>query len=380
MRILKLGLTGVISAYLVSSVVNTANAEQTPEEILSTKNAVINNVDDIIDDVLDNSNVWRELEEVSTSINIKIGWQIPSRAEIAREARIIRRYQNRHLKVVLRRGRKYIPLIKKIFKRYNIPDELVFLPVIESGFKIKAVSPAGAAGLWQFMPITAKEYGLRIDRWIDERYDVEKSTIAAARHLRDLHAYFGNWYIVLASYNVGKYAVSRRIGGRGNNFWRVKSRLPRAARKYTIKFLATIEVLKGILRKEEFKESDMNFEIVKVRRGVSLREIASITGVPLSRLRRLNPHLKRGITPPYRGVFNIYVPKGYKHSVEVALNLKDLDIKLSKLDEIDQELDLNLNQDLNNIDYELNQLNLDDINIDNHSSQIFKVFKASMIF
>jgi membrane-bound lytic murein transglycosylase D len=374
MKIWKLGLTGIISACLISSSV--VKAEQSPEEILNTHNSVISNIDDIIDDVLDNSNVWNELEDLSSNVSIQIDWQIPSRSEILREARVIKRYQNRHLKVVLRRGRKYIPLIKKIFKKYNIPDELVFLPVIESGFKIKAVSPSGAAGLWQFMPITAKEYGLRIDRWIDERYDVEKSTIAAARYLRDLHAYFGNWYIVLASYNVGKYAVSRRIRGRGNNFWMVKSRLPRAARKYTIKFLATIEVLKNLLRKEEFKETDVNFEIVKVRKNVTLKEIASITGVPLWKLRKLNPHLKKGTTPPYRGVFNIYVPKGYKHSVEVALNLKDLDIKLSKLDMIDEELDL----DLRNIDYELNQLNLDNINLDNNSSQIFKVFRTNMIF
>jgi membrane-bound lytic murein transglycosylase D len=373
MKAWKIGLTGLLSVCLFSSV---AKAEQIPEDVLSIDHAVITNVDEIIGDVLDNSNVWAELEEVSANINIRIGWKIPSRAEILREARKLRRLKNSHLKVVLKRGRRYIPLIKKIFQKYNIPDELVFLPIIESSFRIKAVSPAGAAGLWQFMPITAKEYGLRIDRWIDERFDIEKSTIAAARYLRDLHAYFGNWYIVLASYNVGKYAVSRRIKGRGNNFWIVKSRLPRAARRYTIKFLATIEVLRSMLRKEQFKESDMDFEIVKVRRSVSLREIASITGIPLRTLKKLNPHLKKGRTPPYRGVFNIYVPKGYKHSVEVALNLQELDMKLSELDTIDEELDVSLRD----IDKELYDLELDNFNLDGKSSEIFRYLRNSIIF
>ena len=373
MKVWKLSLAGLLSVCLISSF---ANAERVAK---AKKGREARSINAVAGEVLANSKMWRELEEVSSHVKIRIRWRIPYRREVLREMRAIT-YRKHHLRIILKRGKRYIPLIKQVFKRYRIPDELVFLPVIESSFRIKAISPAGAAGLWQFMPATAREYGLRVDRLVDERYDVEKSTIAAARYLRDLYRYFRNWGVVLASYNMGKYAILKRIRGRGTyNFWAVKSHIPRPARKYTIRFFATIQILKAMLRRERFKHSDMDFEIVKVRRGISLRRVARLTGIPLRKLRQLNPHLKRGIVPhSRRRVYNIYVPRGYKHSLMMALNLKDLNNKLSKLD--DFERDFNKRVQKLNIDYELKNLNFEKTSFKSGTSQTFSYFNSATAF
>ncbi len=336
-------------------------------------------LDEVLNEILQESDIWKEIEELASSgLDIQINWKIPTRRDVIYYAKLLERKDSKHLKEILLRGRRYIPLIKNIFAKYNIPDELVFLPIIESSFDVRAISPSGAVGLWQFMPKTAKHYGLRIDKWIDERYDIEKSTIAAARYLRDLHSSFGNWYFVLSGYNIGEYAVKRKVGNRYRyDFWELKSRIPRGARKYTLKFLGTLEVLKkNFLPREKFKEDDIDFEIIKVRKQVSLREISDITGIPLFELKRLNPHLKRGVTPPYNGIFNIYVPKGYKHTVEVALNMKDLDIKLSlinieyteNLDDIEKEF----NSSLEKLETE--------INLEANNSEISSIEKNKRVF
>ena len=336
-------------------------------------------LDEALNEILQESDIWREIEKLaSSSLDIQINWKIPTRKEVAYYVRTLGGRQKKHLKEILLRGKRYIPLIKKIFEKYRIPDELVFLPIIESSFDIQAISPSGAGGIWQFMPETAKHYGLRIDRWIDERYDIEKSTVAAARYLRDLHNSFGNWYFVLSGYNIGEYAVKRRVGDRYiYDFWKLKSRIPRGARNYTLKFLGTLEILrKNFLNRERFTEDDVDFEIIKVRKQVSLKEISEITGISLLELKKLNPHLKRGITPPYNGIFNIYVPKGYKHTVEVALNMKDLDIKLSLIN-------IEYTEDLNDIEEEFNS-SLEkletEINFEVNNSEISSIEKNKRVF
>ena len=336
-------------------------------------------LDEALNEILQESDIWKEIEALASSgLDIRINWNIPTRRDIIYFAKRLKGREKKHLKTILMRGRRYIPLIKETFAKYNIPDELVFLPIIESSFNIRAVSPSGAVGLWQFVPKTARYYGLRVDKWIDERYDIEKSTIAAARYLRDLHSSFGNWYFVLSGYNIGEYAVRKRVGNRYRyDFWELKSRIPKGARNYTLKFLGTLEVLKkDFLPKTKFKEDYVDFEIVKVKRQVSLKEISDITGIPLAKLRKLNPHLKRGITPPYAGIFNIYVPKGYKHTVEVALNMKDLDIKLSLIN-------IEYTEDLNDIEKEFNT-SLEkletELNMEISSSEVSSIEKSKRIF
>ncbi len=241
-------------------------------------------------------------------------------AEVKRKIQLYNRYSKKKIKQYLENGKLYIPLIKQIFDQYNIPDDLIFLPIIESHFYIKAKSPAGAGGLWQFMPQTGRMYGLEINKWIDERFDVEKSTIAAALYLKDLYMIFDDWFLALASYNIGEGNIIRRINKYGGtNFWDINSYLPRETRNYVPNFIATVSVVKNILKEEDFDYSTINFDIVKVSKPVSLELVSLLLKIPYDELVRLNPHLLKEKTPPKEGIYNVYVPKGYGNTLSLIL-------------------------------------------------------------
>lgn len=274
----------------------------------------------VVSVVLDNSEVISEIERIRTKINISLDMNIAEKTAIRERIRILKTKGYRNLKKYINRGKKYIPLIKEIFEEYGIPDELIFLPIVESHFNIRVKSPAGAAGLWQFMPLTARTYGLKINKWIDERYDVEKSTIAAAKHLRNLYTVFGDWTLALASYNSGEGAIIKRINlYGGKNFWDIRNYLSKETRNYVPNFLATVAVIKEILEEEHFDFNSQTFDILKVNKPVSLKLISEISGIPYEKLRRMNLHLKKGKTPPLPGTYNIYLPAGYKETIKSAL-------------------------------------------------------------
>ncbi len=275
---------------------------------------------------LDSSSVLNDNSFFDTKVDISIKVDLVEKSIIQNRIRLFKKRGLKKISYYLDRGKKYIPLIKDIFDRYNIPDEFIFLPIIESHFNIEAVSPAGAAGLWQFMPQTARMYGLTINKWIDERYDVEKSTIAAALYLKDLYGIFEDWTLALAGYNTGEGVVIRKINKYGGlNFWDIDEYLSKETRNYVPNFLATVYVVRELLHKEHFDYKHMEFEILRVNKPVSLRYIASLIGYPVHSLRKMNPHLKKGITPPYEGEYNVYIPKGYRETLEVALEKAPLE-------------------------------------------------------
>ncbi|NPA12463.1 MAG: LysM peptidoglycan-binding domain-containing protein [Aquificae bacterium] len=274
----------------------------------------------IINVALDASPIINDLSSLESKVDIHLKIDLVEKSIIRNRIKLLKTRGYKRILSHLQRGKKYIPLIKEIFSKYQIPDEFIFLPIIESHFTVDIVSPAGAGGLWQFMPKTGRNYGLRINQWIDERFDVEKSTIAAAKYLKDLYSIFDDWSLALASYNSGEGTIIRRINKYGGeDFWDIDEYLSKETRNYVPNFLATVVVVREILEKEKFDYSHMDFDILKVDKPVSLAYISAITGIPLEKLMDMNPHLIKGVIPPFGDNYNIYLPKGFKQTVEGAL-------------------------------------------------------------
>jgi membrane-bound lytic murein transglycosylase D len=203
----------------------------------------------------------------------------------------------------LLRSAQYKNLIDKALKDQNVPTGLAYLPVIESAYITKLTSRVGAHGIWQFMPETAREYGLRVDWWVDERADPERSTRAAAKYLNDLHRMFGDWSLALAAYNCGPGRVKRTLQDAGaTTFWELLDAglLPKETRGYVPTFYAALRIASDpeTYGFELAEPTDLTEKHVDVAGPVSLDYIAEVIGVDGDRLRELNPQLRRGVVPP----------------------------------------------------------------------------------
>ena len=216
-----------------------------------------------------------------------------------------------------RRSGRYRPAIVQDLKEAGLPEELSWLPLIESGFKVKALSRARALGMWQFIASTGYKYGLKRDRWVDERMDPEKSTAAAIAYLKDLHQIFGDWYTVLAAYNCGEGRGLRVIKTQRVNyldhFWDLYGKLPAETAFYVPKFLAVLHILNdpkahGFTLPPVDKEIET--ETVSMNKQVSLKTMAKHIGVSYGVLRELNPALRRNSTPPRPYALRLPMGKG----------------------------------------------------------------------
>ncbi len=209
-------------------------------------------------------------------------------------------------KMLLERKGAYDVLINDKLKERGLPEELVYLAMIEGGFLPGAVSSASAVGLWQFMSPTAMEFGLRVDGWVDERRDPVRATDAALDYLTYLYGRYGSWYLAAAAYNAGPGTVDRVLnryaGGRiGDDqlYWQVLEYLPLETRHYVARLVAATlvgEASKGAF--EIASAAPYRYEVVFVPGGTLLRRVADDIGVEGDVLASLNPHLVRGVTPP----------------------------------------------------------------------------------
>ena len=211
----------------------------------------------------------------------------------------------------LLRSSRYRALIDKALAEQKLPKGLAYLPVIESAYMTTLTSHAGAHGIWQFMPETAREYGLRVDWWVDERADPDRSTRAAAVYLKDLYRMFDDWSLALAAYNCGPNRVKRSLDDYGaTTFWELldASALPKETRGYVPTFYATLliasdpETYGFVLGKKVDRDNEKK---VDVRGPVSLDYIAEVTGVDQDVLREMNPVLRRGVVPPGRASLRV---------------------------------------------------------------------------
>ncbi|QWV93909.1 transglycosylase SLT domain-containing protein [Geomonas oryzisoli] len=217
----------------------------------------------------------------------------------------------------LSRSERYIPMMREVLKKEGLPEDLVYLAMIESGFMPHAVSVAAAVGPWQFMPATGKRYALRIDPWIDERRDPLKATIAAALYLKELYAMFNNdWYLAAAGYNAGENKILRAINMYNTrDFWEISkgSYLARETKDYVPKLLAA-----AIIAKEpaKFGFADVaylppiEFDQVPIPSRTDLDVMAKACGVSLQNIKELNPELRRATTPPDYPGYLLKVPRG----------------------------------------------------------------------
>src|SRR6266540_2728641 len=214
----------------------------------------------------------------------------------------------------LRRSGQYMKLARQIFSKEGVPVDITWLGQVESAWKPKAMSLAAASGLWQFVPSTGRDYGLRQTAWIDERNSFEQATRASAQYLKYLATHYnGNWELAMAAYNTGAGNVDRAISRAGTaNFWAIYPYIAQETRNYVPNILATILIAKNP-EKYGFKsirpESPMGYDVVQVANATSLQLVAEATDTSIDSIRNLNPELRRDVTP--RGeAYNVRVPGG----------------------------------------------------------------------
>jgi membrane-bound lytic murein transglycosylase D len=243
-----------------------------------------------------------------------------------------------YLTTAIIRSNRYIKTIEEICgENKDIPKDISLLPLLESAFNPYAVSGSKAVGLWQFMRGTSKALNLKVNKWVDERRDIEKSTIAAIRHLRNLYATFGSWEPALAAYNGGAgYIKNTMRKKKCSSFSQLveNGALARETNEYIYRFAALLVIYKN--QKLFDIEDDPSLPLLPESENivfeypVKIQQAANLCSVPAETLRLLNPELKLNITPPYENKYSFRVPKGCKEKLES--NITSLyDIKYNKL-------------------------------------------------
>lgn len=244
---------------------------------------------------------------------------------VEREIRSFQTHERNFFIESYKRSGKYRDEMVKAFREAGIPEEITWLPLIESGFKVRALSRARALGLWQFIPSTGYKFGLRRNEWIDERLDPGKSTAAAIAYLKELHEYFGDWATVLAAYNCGEGNVFRVIRQQKidylDNFWDLYQRLPRETARYYPRFLATVIILKDPAKYGfTFEELDkpLPYELVGIDKPLKLQQVAENISCSPQDLVDLNPELRHGATP--NTAYDLKVPFGMKNALLATID------------------------------------------------------------
>lgn len=261
------------------------------------------------------------VREASAAVS-EVSWDIPvvRNAPVERFVGIFTGRQQDRMALYLKRSGRYEGMIRGKLRERGMPEDLLYLSMIESGFNPTAKSHASAVGLWQFIEGTGTRYGLRVDGYVDERRHPEKSTDAALDYLQDLHDQFGSWYLAAAAYNTGENRVARIMRretgserGQDADFWRIRGHLPSETREYV-----PLMVAAALIGKEPAKYGldgvarwmPLEHDEVQVPGGTRLKAVAEAVGVSEVELKRLNPHLVRAATPPGSKPYAVRVPDG----------------------------------------------------------------------
>lgn len=254
---------------------------------------------------LDNKNVFQAIDDLS----------ICRRADVRKYIYIYSTYGREYTVNAIKKSELYMDTIEEEFaKNPEIPTELMLLPLLESGFNPNAVSRSNAVGLWQFMAPTARALGLKNDKWVDERRDIQKSTAAAIRHLRGLYQTFNKWDLAVAGYNGGCGHVGRAMKrANSTDYWKLADN--GYLSKQTSEYIARYAALMIIYKNQDLLDIDIPSNeiiktgLVKLNNPVNLTEIAALSGTSLNKIYQFNPQLKANMTPPYYNQYSLRLPE-----------------------------------------------------------------------
>jgi membrane-bound lytic murein transglycosylase D len=273
--------------------------------------------------------IAQRIQEIYASHLIAVGENhrsIPlvENQDVLAEIKSFQTGERKYFEDAYRRSGLYREMILEELRKEAMPEELSWVPIFESGFKVNAYSRARALGLWQFISSTGYRFGLKRTRWVDERMDPEKSTRAAIKYLKELHAFFGDWTTALAAYNCGEFRVQRLIRNQRinylDNFWDLYKLLPRETARFVPRFIATILIINN---PEKYAMSlptpdpPIEYETADIYRPVKLSTLSKNMGLSAETLDKLNPELRHKSTP--EGDYSLKVPLGYGEKTLAAL-------------------------------------------------------------
>jgi len=256
----------------------------------------------------------------SPTHSFDLGLTLVENEQVQREIRSFSGPEKQHFLAAYKRSGRYRPMILRKLEEAGLPSQLSWLPLVESGFKVKAYSRASALGLWQFIASTGQRYGLTRNGYIDERMDPEKATDAAIAYLSDLHDLFGDWPKALAAYNCGEARVARLQRSHPNeylDFWDLYNLLPAETRRYVPRFFATLMIVEhpekyGFELPQPDPSLD-NWVHVSIQKAIKLETLDAALGLPKGALQELNPELRAHATP--KTLYELKVPAGYEDKV-----------------------------------------------------------------
>ncbi len=257
--------------------------------------------------------MWKddELIEVVRKLALRSDFPLEYNEQVKKAIYFFQTVGKKDMEERISRSGRYLPMIEKILDEHDLPLDLAYIAMIESGFNARAYSRAHCSGLWQFASATGRLYGLKKNQWYDQRYDPVKSTKAAARHLSDLYKIYGDWYLVMAAYNWGPGGVNRQIKRGNTDFWTMK--MPAETRNYVPSFMAAVIISKApeLFGFENIvKEEPLVFDTVEVQ-YTSLKAAAKCAEIDLETLKELNTELKKNYTPAGQN-YLLKIPAGKK--------------------------------------------------------------------
>ena len=254
------------------------------------------------EDCLIDSLVIKRLHNLHTVIPLVFNQEIKSKIELY----VCKR--QRTSSIILGLSQYYYPWMREIFDKYDVPEELIYLTIVESALNPIAVSRAGATGIWQFMYATGKAYQLEVNTFVDDRRDPFKATDAAARHLRDLYGIFNDWGLAISAYNCGAGGVRKAIARSGGktDFWGVKPFLPKETQNYFPYYVGALYLVNYHLEHGiPFAQLTIPFAVdtIMVNKELHLQQVSEVLDIDLEELKILNPQYKRLLIPAYNQTY-----------------------------------------------------------------------------